>query len=232
MTSQAVFLIALIICLSCLEEVSALSSPARVNNGYHFGASSIGAVPNNKRKIKASDVVPKRQTSYVPDGLTEEQYNKIKSEELAKTQSMNYGAWGPRFKQVSGDPEFWNWFSSPTLWTGGFNSNSANNNMTNGGENNSIANLIIIYMRRYALAYMMILLSTQALTKSVLPVTKVWSTKYVVGRILLPIVTLKPISMLAALAERRSIPWLKTNGTNKLAAIVAMLITAVSFALR
>ena len=63
--------------------------------------------------------------------------------------------------------------------------------------------------------------------------TKVWSAKYVVGRILLPIVvTLKPINMLAALAERRSIPWLKTNSTNKLAAIVAMLITAVSFALR
>ena len=215
-------------------EISALSSPARVNNGYHFGASTVAAVPNNKRKLKASDtVVPKRQTSYVPDGLTEEQYNKIKSEELAKTQSMNYGAWGPRFKQVSGDPEFWNWFSSPSLWTGGFNSNSANNNnMTNGGEKNSIAHLIRIYMRRYALAYMVILLSTQVLAKSVLPATKVWSAKYVVARILLPFVTLKPISMLAAFTERRSIPWLKTNGTNKLAAIVAMLITAVSFALR
>ena len=213
-------------------EISALSTPARVNNGYHFGASStIAAVPNNRRKLKSSDIVPTRQTSYVPDGLTEEQYNKIKSEELAKTHSMNYGAWGPRFKQVSGDPEFWNWFSSPTLWTGGFNSNSANN-MTNGSEKNSIANLIRIYMRRYALAYMMILLSTQALAKSVLPVTKVWSAKYVAARILLPIVTLKPINMLASLAERRSIPWLKTNGTNKLVAIVAMLITAVSFALR
>ena len=227
MTSRVGFLLfALCIC----HEVSALSSPAR----YHFGASStIAAVPNNKRKLNASDIVPKRQTSYVPDGLTEEQYNKIKSEELAKTQSMNYGAWGPRFKQVSGDPEFWNWFSSPTLWTGGFNSNSANyNDMANGGENNNIANLIRIYMRRYALAYMMILLSTQALAKSVISVTKVWSAKYVVARILLPIVTLKPINILASLAERRSIPWLKTNGTNKLAAIVAMLITAVSFALR
>jgi len=233
--SRVVFLFALIICL-CHEEVLALSSPARVNNGYHFGASStVAAVPNNKRKLKASDtVVPKRQTSYVPDGLTEEQYNKIKNEELAKTQSMNYGAWGPRFKQVSGDPEFWNWFSSPTLWTGGFNSNSANyNNMTNGGENNSIAQLIRIYMRRYALAYMMILLSTQVLAKSVLnPATKVWSTKYVLARILLPIVTFKPINMLSSLAERRSIPWLKTNGTNKWAAIVALIITAVSFALR
>jgi len=231
MTSRVVFLL---ICLcTCHVEISALSSPARVNyNGYHFGASTVAAVPNNKRKLKASDTVPKRQTSYVPDGLTEEQYNKIKSEELAKTQSMNYGAWGPRFKQVSGDPEFWNWFSSPTLWTGGFNANSANNNMANGGEKNSIANLIRINIRRYALAYMMILLSTQALAKSVLPATKVWSAKYVVARIFLPIVTFQPINMLSSLAERRSIPWLKTNGTNKLAAIVAMLITAVSFALR
>jgi len=233
MTSRVVFLFAICLCILC-EEVSALSSPARVNNGYHFGASStVAAVPNNKRrKLKASDTVPKRQTSYVPDGLTEEQYTKIKSEELAKSQSMNYGAWGPRFKQVSGDPEFWNWFSSPTLWTGGFNSNSANYNMANGREKSSIANLIRIYMRRYALAYMMILLSSQVLAKSVISVTKVWSTKYVVARILLPVVTLKPINMLALFAERRSIPWLKTDSTNKLAAIVAVLITAVSFALR
>ena len=229
---MVVFLFAVCLCICHVEKVSALSYPARVNNGYHFGASTIAAVPNNKRKLKSSDIVPTRQTSYVPDGLTEEQYNKIKSEELAKTQSMNFGAWGPRFKQVSGDPEFWNWFSSPTLWTGGFNSNSANNNnMTNGGEKNSVANLIRIYLRRYALAYMMILLSTQALAKSVLP-AKVWSAKYVVARILLPIVTLKPLHMISALLERRSIPWLKTNGTNKLAAIIAMLITVVSFALR
>lgn len=228
MTPRVVFLL-FALCICHVEKVSALSSPARVNNGYHFGASTIAAVPNNKRKLKSSDIVPTRQTSYVPDGLTEEQYNKIKSEELAKTQSMNFGAWGPRFKQVNGDPEFWNWFSSPTLWTGGFNSNSGNNNMTNGGEKNSITNLIRIYMRRYALAYMMILLSTQALAKSVLP-AKVWSAKYVVARILLPIVTLKPLHMLSSFAERRSIPLLNTNGMNKLATVVAMLITAVSFA--
>lgn len=55
---------------------------------------------------------------YVPDGLTSEQYIRIKQEEIARKASMDYGAWGPRFKRTNtpgGD-----WMIMPQLWTHGF----------------------------------------------------------------------------------------------------------------
>ena len=249
LSSIAVFLCAFICCIS---HASALSNPSsRVVNGFNNfpGTSTTTTVvaATTPRKLKASDLnkQPNRQQqkSYVPDGLTEEQYRKIKNEELIKQQSMNFGMWGPRFKQTDGDPEFWNWFSSPTLWTGGFASNYNGKNNIGGGssasDNNgfggrTIANLLVLYLRRYALAYLMMLLSTQMLVKSVLPISKkVWSAKLVASvRILLPIVTLKPLTMVASLAERREVRWLQTNGTTKLATVLAVFISVVSFALR
>ena len=246
LSSIAVFLCALICCIS---HASALSNPSsRVVNGFNnFGTSTtVVAAATTPRKLKASDLNKQprqQQKSYVPDGLTEEQYRKIKNEELIKQQSMNFGMWGPRFKQTDGDPEFWNWFSSPTLWTGGFASNyNGKNNIGSGSsasDNNgfggrTIANLLVLYLRRYALAYLMMVLSTQMLVKSVLPISKkVWSAKWVAAvRILLPIVTLKPLNIVASLAERREIRWLRTNGTTKLATVLAVFISVVSFALR
>ena len=241
LSSIALFLCALICCIS---HASALSSPSRRENGYNnFGISTTAAAATTTpKKLKASDLYNQprqQQKSYVPDGLTEEQYRKIKNDELAKQQSMNFGMWGPRFKQTDGDPEFWNWFSSPTLWTGGFASTNGKNNIGGSASNNNgngdrrIANLLVLYLRRYALAYLAMLLSTQMLVKSLLPIgKKVLPAKWVAVRILLPIVTLKPLNMLASFAERREIRWLQTNGTTKLATVLAVFVSAVSFALR
>ena len=239
LSSIVVFLCAFICCIS---HASALSNPSPRVNGYNNfpGTSTTVAAATAPRKLKASNLNKQprqQQKSYVPDGLTEEQYRKIKNEELAKQQSMNFGMWGPRFKQTDGDPEFWNWFSSPTLWTGGFASNNGRNiggasGNNNGNGDRTIANLLVLYLRRYALAYLMMLLSTQMLVKSLLP-KKVWSAKWVAAvRILLPIVTLKPLNMVASFAERREIRWLRTNGTTKFATVLAVFISAVSFALR
>lgn len=227
------YVIAILICISAscnISYVSALSVPSQGVNGF---ASSTTA----PKRLKASDLnkqqQQRRKKSYTPDGLTEEQYAQIRNEELAKQQSMNYGAWGPRFKLVNGDPEFWNWFSSPTLWTGGFNGN--NNNVSDNNKKIGMQKLLVIYLRRYALAYMMMLLSVQVLTNSkALPIKKVWSANsrwvYTAMKLILPVATLKPISMLSALAERRQLRWM--NNTTKLAAIIAALMTAVSLFLR
>lgn len=59
--------------------------------------------------------------AYVPDGLSPEEYTKIKEEEAATLKSKDYGRFGPRFLKASrpsGD-----WFLNPSLWTGGFDSN-------------------------------------------------------------------------------------------------------------
>jgi len=86
--------------LMCLVRASSFSltqfSPATASSSsslhaYHFGA---GAVNTEK---PADIKQRKRYTSYVPDGLSEEEYTKIKLEEYRKQQKMQYGAWGPRF---------------------------------------------------------------------------------------------------------------------------------------
>ena len=56
---------------------------------------------------------------YVPDGLTENEYSKIKQKEIERLKKMNYGAWGPRFKRT-GVPDG-DWMVMPSLWTNGFN---------------------------------------------------------------------------------------------------------------
>ena len=68
-------------------------------------------------------------SSYVPSGLTYDQYQQLKKEEKLKLEKMNFGAFGPRFQQV--DTPTGDWMVVPSLWTHGFNANS--NNRKNGG---------------------------------------------------------------------------------------------------
>lgn len=55
---------------------------------------------------------------YIPDGLSPEEYQKIKDDEAAKLSRMDFGAFGPRFKR-SGRPSD-DWMVMPKLWTSGF----------------------------------------------------------------------------------------------------------------
>ena len=217
----------MIVCLIvCCDPASALASPSPLK-GYHFGSSTA------TKKVTTSDLNQKKPKSYVPDGLTEEQYMQIKNNELAQQQSMNFGAWGPRFKQVDGDPDS-NWFNLPSLWTGGYNANS-NVNMNTGSGNDGMERKrgVAIYLRRYGLAYLMLVLSTQLLAKSV-STKKVMAAKWVAARIVVSFAALKPINILASAVGSRwkQLGWLNRNGTTKLAGVFAMLITIVAFVLR
>eukprot|EP00591_Stephanopyxis_turris_P010543 CAMPEP_0195530304 /NCGR_PEP_ID=MMETSP0794_2-20130614/33150_1 /TAXON_ID=515487 /ORGANISM="Stephanopyxis turris, Strain CCMP 815" /LENGTH=146 /DNA_ID=CAMNT_0040661785 /DNA_START=310 /DNA_END=750 /DNA_ORIENTATION=+ len=144
---------------------------------------------------------------------------------------MDFGAWGPRFKRVKGD-ESGNWFNLPNLWTGGFDSNDRlldDQAKTATG----IANLFTQYCRRYAIAYLNLLVSTQLLAKSLFAKKElVLSSKWVAARVVLPLAALKPIRMIAALSERRKIGWLKENRAIKLSGVTAALLTALAFILR
>lgn len=70
-------------------------------------------------------------SSYVPAGLTPEQYNEIKQKEESELAKKNFGAWGPRFAR-SIRPEG-DWMVMPSLWTNGFQSqpNTNGNEMAN-----------------------------------------------------------------------------------------------------
>ena len=55
--------------------------------------------------------------SYVPEGISREEYTKLRKGEIEKEMKMNYGAWGPRFKRT-GTPDG-DWMVMPNLWTAG-----------------------------------------------------------------------------------------------------------------
>lgn len=216
--------------LFCLidNNVSALSSPSSPLNGYHFGATDASGTV---RKVTNSNLLQNQPRPYVPDGLTEEQYKKIKNAELAEQQSMKFGMWGPRFNQVDGDPDS-NWFNLPTLWTGGFSSSRqkiTSSDKQNGETGRGIGNSPVIrYMRHYGLAYLVLLLSSQLLGRP-LSARQAFSSRWIAVRVLLPLVALKPMNMFASLAEQRKMRWANNNGTTKLASAVAAFMTLLAF---
>ena len=52
---------------------------------------------------------------YVPDGLSEDEWNKLQRSEAAREAEKDYGAWGPRFNRM-GAPEG-DWMNMRDLWT-------------------------------------------------------------------------------------------------------------------
>ena len=224
MATRLLFIPSILVLLGCLvrqnDFASALSSPSPLH-GFHFGAAT---------KVTAADLRRRQPKSYVPDGLTEEQYRKIKADELAKMQRLNFGAWGPRFKRVDGDPDS-NWFNLPSLWTGGYTPNASDKPQKNYETNVGIENKFAVYLRRYVVAYLLLLLSAQLLTKS-LSAKQVFSSKWLAARVLVPFTLLKPLRALATIfSELLRVGWLKKNGTSKLAVAVAVFATLSTFAL-
>jgi hypothetical protein len=69
----------------------------------------------SKRRTNPSDPIT---TSYVPSGLTPEEYQAIRESECDERSSKDFGRWGPRFASKEGPPPG-NWFSMPQLWTMG-----------------------------------------------------------------------------------------------------------------
>ncbi|KAL7498967.1 hypothetical protein ACHAWT_010016 [Skeletonema menzelii] len=222
--------------LLCLTRASSFSltqfSPATSSSlyAYHFGA---GAVNTDKPATK------KRYKSYVPDGLSEEEYAQIKLEEYRKQQKMQYGAWGPRFKQVDGDPDN-NWFNLPSLWTTGFNSNPNallnSGSADTGGEPLTVFARMVVYLRRFMMPYLTLLMSIYFLevsitTKNVLqPILrgKFIILKYTVIRALTPILVLKQLDLLAS----KVLGWPEQSGTAKLSLAVGLVLSMISLLLR
>mmetsp|Transcript_18567 Transcript_18567/g.28070 ORF Transcript_18567/g.28070 Transcript_18567/m.28070 type:complete len:268 (+) Transcript_18567:96-899(+) len=75
-------------------------------------------------------------SSYVPDGLTADQYREMKQEEEKELSKKNFGAWGPRFNR-SNRPEG-DWMVVPSLWTNGFQAQQSNSINNRGVSPNNI----------------------------------------------------------------------------------------------
>ncbi|KAL3810768.1 hypothetical protein ACHAXA_001593 [Cyclostephanos tholiformis] len=146
---------------------------------------------------------------------------------------MNFGAWGPRFKRVDGDPDS-NWFNLPSLWTGGYSANSNDRPARGVSENKvNIVRAYSVYLRRYGLAYFLLLLSAQLLTRT-LSAKRVCSSKWLAyGVLIFSLAMLKPLSAFATmLAERSRVVWLEKDGALKLAVVVAASVTLSTLLLK
>ncbi|KAL3805839.1 hypothetical protein HJC23_007800 [Cyclotella cryptica] len=200
---------------------------------YHFGQTAERPPNNNKSMVNAQT---KKSTSYIPTGLTEEQYRAIKEADAAKFQNVDFGAWGPRWKKVDGDPQG-NWFSMPGLWTGGYSKRAL------GGERSFLAGrsgdgdgvdlgrckkalvACLLALRRYGLAYFMLFVSSTYLT-----LHKQLTTKWIAARMLLPLLAIRSLHVVAKRIPERMV-WLRENAVTKLAALVTLL-AVVTFSLR
>lgn len=80
---------------------------------------------DNDDHPSASALFPKA-ASYVPSGLTADQYRQIKREEALRLSRLNLGAWGPKFLRngSAAGPPRGDWMVMPTLWTHGYDSRS------------------------------------------------------------------------------------------------------------
>ena len=98
---------------------------ASVRSRIRFGRGGTGGgrgadphPPGSSRPIGAELF----DAEYVPSGLTREEYAALRERERREASKMDYGGWGPRF--LKGDRPDGDWMVVPSLWTGGFDSNS------------------------------------------------------------------------------------------------------------
>lgn len=76
-----------------------------------------------EQKVIGTELFPEAGSSYVPYGLSPEEYARIKKTEAESRKQKNYGQWGPSFaksERPDGD-----WMVLPSLWTNGFTSSGA-----------------------------------------------------------------------------------------------------------
>ena len=82
----------------------------------------LGAIRVNGQNEKPGSELFPGNGPYIPSGLSQEDYFKIKKDEAERMKRMDFGAWGPRFKRTetpNGD-----WMVMSSLWTSGFSDRS------------------------------------------------------------------------------------------------------------
>ena len=100
------------------------------------GMIPLAAIRVNGRNEKPGSELFPGKGPYIPSGLSQEEYFKIKKDEADRTKRMDFGAWGPRFKRTEtpdGD-----WMVMPSLWTNGF---IARSRVDNTYKNNKVHHL-------------------------------------------------------------------------------------------
>ena len=85
-----------------------------------------------------SELFPKQGSSYIPSGLTREQWENIQKKEKSEQMSKDYSHFGPRFQKIErpdGD-----WMVLPKLWTGGYEVTSSKSQLARASNMDSEVN--------------------------------------------------------------------------------------------
>lgn len=154
-----IMLVPMIMLFFGVDSLSIRNLPSSLSRVAFDHCSSLRAQVRNDSP--GSELFPGKG-SYVPSGLSEEEYTKIKKKEEEKLKSMNFGAWGPRFKRT--DTPEGDWMVMPSLWTNGFNRGRP---MPNGGDANrafpgrfgplgGLASFLKVYLPGFILSYVLI----------------------------------------------------------------------------
>ena len=112
---------------------------------------------NLRKTSPGSELFPDAGSSYVPSGLTKEEWDKIQQKENKEQKSKDFGAWGPKF--AKSDRPNGDWMVLPGLWTGGFDLNKnglLGRTIQNGDSNMEQGSRVLRTLPVYAFAYLLI----------------------------------------------------------------------------
>lgn len=167
---------------------------------------------NKDQSLPGSELFPTAGSSYVPFGMTPEEYAKIKKKESEKLKKMDFASWGPRFA-ISERPEG-DWMVMPSLWTSGYERNTQ---MTNGSSNagnlpsqqslpNGKMSASILVMKQLVPIYLLAFLSIELLSTSAYFVMKKKFPQSIIA-----VSAMQLIKRSSDIARVSSILWSKTT---------------------
>lgn len=116
----SIFLTLLLVEVKCLS-VRGVIRRWRPAPSEQTGRQNVAARPG-------SELFPDPNQPYVPSGLSQSEYQQIKTDEALELSKKNFGAWGPRFNRVGRPSD--DWFALPHLWTSGFETGAGDKGMT------------------------------------------------------------------------------------------------------
>jgi hypothetical protein len=117
-----------------------------------------------RNTLPGSDFFP-GEGPYVPSGLSDAEYQKLKKDEAAKLKSMKYGAWGPRFKPS--DAPGGDWMVVPRLWTNGFSVQESSGPSRGGNPDKNSMGRLAMFLRKNGPGFLMAFILVDAMTTAV-----------------------------------------------------------------
>jgi hypothetical protein len=136
-----------------VTNVQSLSTTNLLSPSLKRSANSLTSLKAQiKNNIPGSELFPGKGP-YVPSGLSEEEYQKIKKKEEEQLKSMNFGAWGPRFKR--GDTPGGDWMVMRSLWTHGVNARARPTPRLNASSGRNPLARLAVFLKENSLAFIL-----------------------------------------------------------------------------